>query len=168
MKRPLFLLLILCSLVVSCTRIEGSHQPTPTTVSVEVIGGRKTEVISYAVQTGDNLFGIADKFNLHPETILWTNIDLLANDPQRIRPGVVLIILPVNGVYYKWHKWDDLQTVAERFGVYPEDIVNWPGNRLDPASLERGTPLDIQPGTMLLIPGGRPEFLDSTPDIGQP
>ncbi len=33
-------------------------------------------VITYTVQAGDTMFGIAQQFNLQPETILWANADL--------------------------------------------------------------------------------------------
>ncbi len=110
----------------------------------------RTDVITYTVQTGENLFSIADKFNLHPETILWANEDILASNPRNVRPGLVLTILPVNGIHYRWRLGDGLAKVAERFGAKPEDILNWPSNRLDPQNL------NIPPGTWLIVPGGHP------------
>jgi LysM repeat protein len=117
--------------------------PAPTQPS-----DRRTEVITYTVQAGENIFSIAARFHLRAETILWANEETLADDPHRIQPGVILNILPVDGVYYQWQAGDDLAKVAEHFGVKPEDILNWPGNRLD---VKNPTP---QPGGWLIIPGG--------------
>ena len=117
--------------------------PTPSPAA----GGSRTEVITYTVRPGDNIFSIAARFNLQAETILWANEATLASDPQRIQPGVVLTILPVDGLYYRWQAGDDLAEVAKRYNVEPDDILNWPGNHLDRQHLS------IQPGTMLIIPG---------------
>ncbi len=117
------------------------------------------EIIEYTVQPGDTVFGIAEKFGLQPETILWGNYDILLDDPHRLRPGQVLRILPVDGTYYEWHEGDNFRAVARFFGVAPEDIVAFPGNHLDPETFDIDNP-DLAPGTPLIIPGGRREFVD--------
>jgi murein DD-endopeptidase MepM/ murein hydrolase activator NlpD len=116
----------------------------------------RAEVITYTVQAGDFLFGIADKFHIKPETLLWANYGVLKDNPDFLKPGQVLFILPVDGVYYQWQAGDRLDKVAETLGVTPEDIVLWPGNYLDPA-VDLGDP-GISPGTWLVIPGGHREF----------
>ncbi len=85
----------------------------------------RTEIIIYTVQKGDTVFGIAEKFNLSPETILWGNTYVLGDDPHRLSPGQELNILPVDGTYYEWHAGDGLNGVAQAFGVTPETIINW-------------------------------------------
>ncbi len=117
----------------------------------------RLKVIQYEVQPGDSLFGIADKFGLKPETILWGNFETLKDDPHLLRPGQVLNILPVDGTYYQWHEGDKLTAVAAFFGVTPRDIIDWPGNELPP-DIDPENP-DIEPGTWLVIPGGRREFV---------
>ncbi len=118
----------------------------------------RVDVITYTVQTGDTLFGIADKFGLKPESILWANYDTLADDPHRLLPGQVLNILPVDGAYYQWHAGDGLNGVAQFYGVKPEDILNWPGNHLDPAAIGDYSDPNIPAGTRLIIPGGHRAF----------
>jgi len=117
------------------------------------------EVITYTVQTGDTLFGIAEKFDLKPETILWANQLTLGDNPHNLLPDQVLNILPVNGAYYRWQAGDGLNGVAKFFGVTPEDIINWPGNSLDAATIGDYSNPNIQPGTWLVIPGGHREFV---------
>jgi hypothetical protein len=79
----------------------------------------RSEVITYVVQTDENLFSIAAKFGLQPETVLWANETVLRDNPRNIKPGVELIIPPVDGVLYRWHLGDDLAKVAERFSAKP-------------------------------------------------
>ena len=42
----------------------------------------RLEVIQYQVQQGDTLFGIAEKFGLKPESVLWANFEVLQDDPH--------------------------------------------------------------------------------------
>ncbi len=124
------------------------------------------EVITYTVKPGDTLFGIAEKFRLKPETILWGNQYTLGDNPHNLRPGQELNILPVDGTYYRWSAGDGLNRVAQFFGVKPEDIVNFPGNGLDPATIGDYAHPNIEPGTWLVIPGGKREFVSwSAPEI---
>ncbi|NIS80332.1 MAG: peptidoglycan DD-metalloendopeptidase family protein [Anaerolineales bacterium] len=117
----------------------------------------RLDVVKYTVEAGDSLFGIADKYGLRPETILWGNYDVLQDDPHSLRPGLELNILPVDGTYYEWHDEDGLNAVASFFGVDPQEIIDWPGNNLTP-HLDPSNP-NIEPGTQLVIPGGKREFV---------
>ena len=108
----------------------------------------RVEILRYTVQTGDSVFGIAKRYGVEPETILWGNYETLDDDPHLLRPGQELNILPVDGTYYQWQAGDELSKVADFFGVQPEDITAWPGNQLDPANPQ------IEPGQWLIVPGG--------------
>jgi murein DD-endopeptidase MepM/ murein hydrolase activator NlpD len=113
----------------------------------------RLEVIEYTVQQGDTLFGIAEKFGLKPETILWGNWYTLGGDPHLLRPGQELKILPVDGALHRWSAGEGLNGVAKFYGVSAEDIINWPGNNLSP-DIDPANP-GIEEGTELVIPGGR-------------
>lgn len=117
----------------------------------------RMEIIKYVVQSGDSLFGIADQFGLKPQTVLWANYDVLEDNPHALRPGQELNIPPVDGTTYTWHAGDSLAYVAGYFGVTPEDILTWPGNNLDP-EMDVEDP-EIEPGMVLMIPGGYREFV---------
>jgi hypothetical protein len=119
----------------------------------------RTEVITYVVQTGDTIFGIAEKFGLKPETILWGNYYTLADDPHRLLPGQELSILPMNGTYHRWSEGEGLNGVARGYSVTPEDIIDWPGNHLDVNTLGDWSHPNIEPGTMLFVPGGTRQFV---------
>ena len=119
-------------------------------------------ITTYKVKPGDNLFVIAEKYGIKPETVLWGNYDVLKDNPQLLKPDQELVILPTNGVYYKWKTGDTLAGVAGSFKVEPDAILNWPGNRLDLVDVAEGN-LDIPDGTWLIVPGGRRELKDWGP-----
>jgi murein DD-endopeptidase MepM/ murein hydrolase activator NlpD len=117
------------------------------------------DVVPYTVVAGDTIFGIAERFNLAPETVLWGNYYILYDNPHLLQPGMELNILPVNGVYHKWSAGEGLNGVADYYGVRPDDIVDWQGNRLAREAIGDFAAPHIEPGSMLVVPGGRREFI---------
>lgn len=120
------------------------------------------DVIQYIVQKGDTVFGIAEKYNLSPSTILWGNYFALYDDPHFLKPGQSLNILPVDGVYYQWNVGDGLNGVAHNLGVTPEDIINFPGNHLVAENIGDYAHPNIADSTWLIIPGGHRDFITWT------
>lgn len=112
----------------------------------------RSAVITYTVEAGDTLFGIADKFNLQPETILWGNYFVLKDDPHLLLPGQTLNILPVDGTYHYVTQGNTLDQIAKFYGVKPEAITDWGSNQLDSVK-----PVPV-PNTWLVVPGGRREL----------
>ncbi|MFO7583604.1 MAG: M23 family metallopeptidase [Anaerolineales bacterium] len=110
------------------------------------------EVIRHTVQRGDSIFGISQRFDIKPDTLLWANFETLKDDPHSLRPGMELNIPPTNGVYYRWKDGDDIVAVASELRAEPDDIVNWPGNKLDLVNPE------IEPDTWVMVPGGEREY----------
>jgi hypothetical protein len=137
----------------------GAGIPRDSSLHTTIPTRPRTDVITYTVQQGDTIFGIAEAFNLKPETILWGNIWTLVDDPHRLQPGMVLNILPVNGVYHKWSAGEGLNGVAYGYGIKAEDIVNYPGNHLDSSTLGDYRNPNIEPGTLLIIPEGSRAFV---------
>jgi hypothetical protein len=128
----------------------------------------RTEIITYTVKKDDNIFAIADMFGLKPETILWGNLYLLADNPELIYEGQVLNIMPTNGVYHKWSAGEGLNGVAHGYNVTPEVIINWSGNHLDPATLGDLSHPNIEAGTMIFVPGGTRSYVTwSAPRISR-
>jgi murein DD-endopeptidase MepM/ murein hydrolase activator NlpD len=126
----------------------------------------RQEITTYTVQEGDTIFGISEKFGLDPETILWGNYSVLQDNPHALQPGQELNILPVNGTYYEWQDGDGLNGVSSFFGVTPEDVINFPGNNLDAATIGDYARPNIEPGTMLIVPGGTREFVSWSAPLG--
>jgi len=114
----------------------------------------RDEVLNYVVEKGDTIFGIADKFGLKPESVLWTNRYTLGDTPDGLSVGQELLIYPIDGAMHEWYEGDGLNGVSEYFGVTPEDIINYPGNNLNPETIGDYALPNIEPGTMLFVPGG--------------
>lgn len=128
----------------------------------------RQDIIKYVVQDGDTVFGIAEKFGLKPETILWGNYGILLDDPHSLKPGQELSILPENGVYWQWvaDNKGGLPAFAKYFGAKADDIVNAPANHLDPATVGDLNSPNIPDGTWLFIPGGRRELISWSAPLG--
>jgi len=112
----------------------------------------RVQTIEYRVEFGDSLFGIAESHDITPETLLWANEATLSDDPDSLEPGQILLVPPVNGVYYMWQAGDTLESVADDLDSSVEKILNFPGNNLDLVS-----PV-IDPGTLVMVPDGVREF----------
>lgn len=112
----------------------------------------RTDATTYTIESGDSVFGIANFFNLTPETILWANKDTMNDDPHMISVGNELRIPPTDGVFYEWQKGDTLEGVAGKFKVDANAILDWTPNKID-----RTDPV-ITPGVYVMIPGGQREF----------
>jgi len=110
------------------------------------------EAREHVVSKGDSIFGIAQDYKISPETILWAN-DQLDDNPDMISLGVKLTIPPTTGIYYKWQEGDTLQSVADRYHAKVDDIVAWPGNKIDLSDPK------IETGTYIMIPDGWREFV---------
>lgn len=128
----------------------------------------RQQITTYIVQKGDTVFGIAEKYGLQPQTILWGNYDILLDDPHALQPGQELKIMPSDGVYWEWVKENKggLIGFAEFFGVAPEDIVNAPANNLDPATIGDYAQPNIPDGTWLFVPGGKRDFISWSAPLG--
>ncbi len=132
---------------------------TSSNYHTEIPNRARVDVITYTVETGDTVFGIAERFSLNPETILWGNYAVLADNPHSLQPGQILNILPVNGTYHRWSAGENLGKVAQFYGVNSDAITEWPGNPIEPIGFNPDDP-EIDPGTLLIVPGGQREMVD--------
>jgi murein DD-endopeptidase MepM/ murein hydrolase activator NlpD len=111
----------------------------------------RAAVFTYTVQSGDTVFGIAEKFGLTPYTIYWANSETLEDNPHRLAVGMVLNILPVDGIYHIVSEGETIAGLAEEYGVEPGAVDNeW-------NDLEKDQPLAA--GMKLVIPGGSRDFI---------
>lgn len=128
----------------------------PAAVPRTIIPARAREEIStYKVESGDTIYGIAAKFGLDPETIIWSNPDL-EKAPDILSIGQELKILPINGIYHQVGQGDTLDSIASTFKVDVSAILNYPLNKLNPDN-----PV-ITTGEWLVVPGGTKPFIPRT------
>jgi len=126
------------------------REPIPHT---EIDTSLRTSAIEYTVTEGDSIFSIAQSFDISPETLLWSNYDVLSDNPHELSIGQVLKIPPTNGIWYKWTSKDTLEKVAAKFSVTVDDIKLYVGNNLDLSN-----PV-IEPGQYVMVPGGSREYM---------
>ncbi len=105
----------------------------------------RTTPIQYIVKAGDVISGIAKKFNVSVNTILWENN---LKDYSIIRPGDELTILPVTGVIHQVKKGETLAKIAKKYNVDIKEILR--ANGL--------TNNDIKISQKIIIPGGEKYF----------
>ena len=108
-------------------------------------------VITYTVESGDTVFGIAGMFGISPHTIYWANTETLQDNPHMLWPDMVLNILPVDGVYHTVEAGETIASIADEYGIDESLLYNEWNN------LERGQPLEE--GMHLVVPGGTRDFV---------
>lgn len=100
----------------------------------------------YEVQSGDTIGGIASKFHISVNTVLWANeIDNI----DSIMPGDKIFILPTSGMSYTVKKKDTLKSIADKYKADESKIISF--NNL-PANG------DLKEGQEIIIPDGQKEI----------
>lgn len=134
--------------------VNDSNVVMPAAVPYTIIPERpRQEITRYVVQPGDTIFGIAAQFGLGPETIMWANGRFVEDNPDLLRVGQQLTILPLDGVYHQVGRGDTIVKIAATFKADPAAIINYPLNQLDPENPQ------IQVGQYLIVPGGTKPYV---------
>lgn len=129
----------------------------------------RDQVITYAVEQGDTLGTIAEKFGVSIDTIKWVND--IKRDSLSI--GQELKIPPVTGIVHKVKEGETVYSIAKRYKTDAQKIVNFPFNDftdLDTFALNVGQTLIVPDGVQpqapaIIIPappvyaGGSGQFL---------
>lgn len=103
----------------------------------------KTDRITlYTVREGDNISVIARMFGVTVNTILWAN-DIRSSN--LIKPGDVLIILPVSGIKHAVKKGETLASIAKEYHGDLNEIIAFNGLSADAA---------LSVGGEVIIPNG--------------
>lgn len=122
-----------------------------TELSEEVVRFRGGEVIEHIVQEGETIAGIAQKYNLQPDTIFMEN-NLTAR--STVRTGQRLRILPMDGVLHKVQRGESVYTIAKKYGLGDDDvaaqaIITFPFN-----TFADDNTFALTTGQYLYVPGG--------------
>lgn len=110
----------------------------------------RLDIITHTVKSGDTLYGIAQKYKLNAETIMFANG--LENNPDLLRLGQALTILPVDGILHTVKQGDTLDKIAKTYKATAAAIVNYSWNKLNTSNPT------ITAGQKLIVPGGRKEI----------
>ncbi|MCC7436535.1 M23 family metallopeptidase [Candidatus Nomurabacteria bacterium] len=103
----------------------------------------KPVITTYTVVSGDTLSGIADKFSISTNTLLWAN-DLTKK--STIKVGQKLTILPVSGIVHSVKKGDTLGAIALKYDASTEEIIAF--NDLEDSKIKVGMKLIIPDGEL--------------------
>jgi murein DD-endopeptidase MepM/ murein hydrolase activator NlpD len=106
----------------------------------------RTDIVQHTVVAGDTLYALAQKYGLRAETLIWANN--MENNPDLLRLGQKLIVLPINAVYHTVVAKDTIESIAKQYKAKPAAIIAYAGNNLDPKN-----PV-ITVGQKLVVPGG--------------
>ncbi|GAB4219561.1 MAG: hypothetical protein Fur009_6300 [Candidatus Microgenomates bacterium] len=122
-----------------------SYNPYENNLSTVVSSKSRSEIENYQVRGGDTLEKIAKMFDVSIDTIKWAN-DLKTDV---IKPGQTLKIPPVTGVVHKVVSGDTAYSIAKKYGVDAQNIVNYIWN--DFADQET---FALVPGQIIFVPSG--------------
>lgn len=125
---------------IGIARREGPGQPAGNAVgSVDPEAVTKPSTVSYEVQEGDTVGQLATQFGVTVWTILSANN---LSDPDLLRPGMTLKVLPVNGVEHEIQPGESLADIAEFYKVDLGPLVDF--NAIaDPDRLRVGSRITI-------------------------
>ncbi len=125
----------------------------------------RKEVITHVVQQeGVDLGCLAYKFGISISTIRWANREQLGDNPDLIKVGQSLTILPLDGILHTVTEGDTLESIARWYQVSVNDIVGWTPNQLTSES-------ELKVGQKIVIPNGQwtpialAEATDITPTL---
>jgi len=120
----------------------GTEMATATLISDKP----RAEIIEYEVRPGDTVSGIAEKFGISIDTIRWANN---LKSIKAIKPGQKLKILPVTGIAHKVRHGETIYSIAKKYSVDPQGIVDWPYN-----SFANDETFALAVGQILIVPDG--------------
>ena len=100
------------------------------------------QITVYRVEPGDTPGGIAERFGISLQTLLWANNLRNANT---VKIGDDLIILPVTGVQYEVKRGDTMESIAKKFKGDAAEITSFNGLAIGE---------DLVVGQVVIIPNG--------------
>jgi murein DD-endopeptidase MepM/ murein hydrolase activator NlpD len=100
---------------------------------------------TYEVVRGDTPIRIAERFGIKAETLLGGN-PRLSEEAGLLQVGDILLIMPIDGLLHDVRPGESVESVAEKYGVTPQVIIDYPANNLE-------FPYRLYPDSQVLVPG---------------
>ena len=148
------------------SEVDEPPQFTPPSEEIMAQLRPRPSVVAHVVQPGDTVSGLAARYRITPETIIWANN---LQDPDKLPVGHALLILPMSGVLHIVRPGETIESLAEKYQIVPEAIAETNG-------LALGKQIGV--AEQLVIPGGRPleaqrptlttRSIDRTEDASRP
>ena len=104
--------------------------------------------LTHEVQPGDTLYGIAERYDVDAQYLLWNNPELTTN-PDLLIIGAKVLVPGVDGIVYDVRLGDTINAIAATYDIEAADIVSFAPNELASAD-------HIIEGSVLILPGGVP------------
>lgn len=129
------------------TRVQSEYSGTTdsTSISKPVIvqlSAASRNISTYAVQPGDTVASVAQKFGISQQTLRWANN---LKDSDTLAAGSNVDILPVNGIVYTVKDGDTLDKIASKYGSSVSIITTYNDLELN----------GISTGLKIIIPDGQ-------------
>ena len=122
-----------------------AFDPFENAVTTIVSSKPRDRVIEHTVSDGETLASLAARYDISVDTIKWENN--LSSD--LIKPGEILNIPPVTGIVYTVVAGDNVYTIAKKYNIDAQGIVNFPFNDF----VDQDT-FQLNPGQLLYLPDG--------------
>jgi len=110
--------------------------------------GVRKNIIDYKIEQGDSLGGIAYRYGISVNTLLWENNLTLKSI---LKLGGILKILPTTGVAHTIKKGDTLKKIASTYKATVEEIIEFNGLEEDGSNLKIGEKIIIPNGIKQVI-----------------
>ncbi len=106
----------------------------------------RADIFEYTVENGDTLAGIAKKFGVDTDSILWLNKGV---NEKKLKPSTILKIPPVTGVIHTVKGGETIYSIATRYKVSAQAIVDFPFNEFT-----NDETFALAIGQQLIVPDG--------------
>jgi murein DD-endopeptidase MepM/ murein hydrolase activator NlpD len=106
----------------------------------------RRSILTYNIAAGDTIGGVARRFRITPESIVWAN-DSLENNVDYLKIGQEILIPPTSGVLHTVQSGDTVESIAKKYKAEPNGIIALEANNLAP-------PYALTAGQKVMVPGG--------------
>jgi murein DD-endopeptidase MepM/ murein hydrolase activator NlpD len=131
-------------------QIEPDYLVKSPLLHTEVSLRPRREIVTYHVIGGDTIIGIAKRFNISAESVLWANERTELN-PEFLRVGQELVIPPTTGVLHEVKAGDTVDSIAKKYKVDVSVVTDLESNGLTP-------PFALSVGQRVMVPGGEKPY----------
>lgn len=122
--------------------LEANIGPSGTEADVDSAVSSSEVITVYVVKEGDTLDSIAKANKTTKQAIIYANSDVPRD--ELVKPGQALVLFPIKGVIYKVQKGDTVTSLAKKYKVEVEEILEY--NLLE-------SPKDLRLSQEIILPG---------------